>query len=367
MTAHTGEADCIGLDELRDFALLHAQGQGIPADRTRTVLSRVTQPWSTGPGGWARVWLAEGDALAGQGRHLEACAHYAMARFPYPADELRHLAQQRCVAAFDRWRTGQPHAIERLDVPFQDGTVRCWTAGLSQDEPRPLIVVAGGIVSVKEQWAPLLARAQELGVAVAVTELPGVGENTLRYGPLSFRMFSAVLDALDGRADVRRTAAIALSFGGHLALRCALVDPRVVCVATVGAPVKLFFEDQAWQRQLPRLTVATLARTTGVDPSLVFGYTRGWGLRCDELAMLRVPVHYVAALRDEIVPIGEVAVLRRAQVPGETTVFDDVHGAPGHVDRTRALLLGAALQALAAAAAPVAAPEPAPAPAGRAA
>ncbi|MCM2423282.1 alpha/beta hydrolase [Streptomyces sp. RKAG293] len=356
MTTRLGADDAIGLEELRGLSLLHAQAQGIEPGAAQELLARITEPWGDRPRSWGRVWCAEGDRLAGQGLHLEASRHYAMARFPYPGDAPRQEAQRRCVAAFDTWRAEQNAGIERLEVPLEDGTAVCWTAGLSATDPKPLIVVMGGIVSVKEQWAPLLVHAEAFGVALAVTELPGVGENTVPYGPRSPRMLSAILDALSGRADVSRTAAIALSFGGHLALRCALVDSRLACVATVGAPLRLFFEDEAWQRQVPRTTLAALAHTTGVPPSLVFGYTRGWGLTDQELGALRIPVHYIAALRDEIVPLGEAAVLRRAAVPGEVTVLDDVHGAPAHLDHTRGLLLGAALAA-AAPAAPGAVPE----------
>ncbi|MHA6763590.1 alpha/beta fold hydrolase [Streptacidiphilus sp. PAMC 29251] len=332
-----------GLRELAGLALLHAQAQGLPEQQARAVLDRITHPWGESPGSWGRVWSAEGDRLTAQGLHLDACRHYAVGRFPYPGDGSRALAQHRCVEAFDRWRAEQPGRIERLELPMDDGRFTAWAAGLDATPPRPLLVVLGGIVSVKEQWAPLLAFADDLGLAVAVTELPGVGENTLRYDLRSWRMLSALLDRLADRADVSRTAAVALSFGGHLALRCALNDPRIAGVATVGAPLRQFFEDRSWQRQVPLTTVLCLARAAQVVPPAVFGHVRGWGLTDEELRRLRIPVHYVASLRDEIVPLGEAAILRRAGVPGEVTVFDDVHGAPAHLDRTRSLLLGAAL------------------------
>ncbi|QMU78135.1 alpha/beta hydrolase [Streptacidiphilus sp. PB12-B1b] len=331
--------------ELRGLALLHARAQGIEDPQARQILDRIVHPWGELPGSWGRVWNAAGDRLAARGLHLDACRHYAVGRFPYPGDEPRTLAQHRCVASFERWRGEQQGRVGRLEVTLDGGRFAAWTAGLDAGAPRPLLVVLGGIVSVKEQWAPLLALADDLGLAIAVTELPGVGENTLRYDLRSPRMLSALLDALADRADVHRTAAIALSFGGHLALRCALNDPRITAVATVGAPLRQFFEDRAWQRQVPATTVGCLARAARVVPPAAFGHVRGWGLTDEELRRLRIPVHYVASLRDEIVPLGEVALLRRSGVRGEVTVFDDVHGAPAHLDRVRGLLLGAALEA----------------------
>jgi esterase FrsA len=60
----------------------------------------------------------------------------------------------------------------------------------------PLLLVMGGM----EQWAPILAQAGRLGMAGVVTEMPSVGENTLRYDAESWRMLSGVLDAVGDRA-----------------------------------------------------------------------------------------------------------------------------------------------------------------------
>jgi pimeloyl-ACP methyl ester carboxylesterase len=160
--------------------------------------------------------------------------------------------------------------------------------------------------------------------------MPGVGESRLRYGADSWRLLSGVLDALRDRADVTRTYALALSFGGHLALRCAIGDERLRGVVTAGAPVGAFFTDPLWQRRVPRVTVDTLAHLTGTAPGEVFGHIRGWALGGEPLAALRIPVAYLASRRDEIIPQAEVRLLRRHV--RELTVMenDDVHGSPRH-------------------------------------
>ncbi|WP_042428651.1 alpha/beta hydrolase [Streptacidiphilus anmyonensis] len=338
--------DGVGVEELSELALLHALAQGIDEPTARELLTRVRRPWGEGSDAWGPVWTAAADRLAGLGRLLEACRLYAVARFPFPGDEPRRVAQRRCVESFDRWRHAQPTPIDRLTVSLDGERFVAWTAGLDPVRPRPLLLVLGGIVSVKEQWAPLLTQADALGVALAVTELPGVGENTLRYDAAAPRMLSALLDALLGLADVRRVAAVALSFGGHLAMRCALEDPRIASVATVGAPVRRFFTDAAWWSTLPATTRACLAHTMRTPPTELRERLRDWALTDGELARLaeqRVPVHYVASLRDEITPPGEADLLRRAGVPGTDRAFDDVHGAPDHLDETRLHLIGGAL------------------------
>ncbi|MBO8193163.1 alpha/beta hydrolase [Streptomyces oryzae] len=333
------------LAELRALAPLHARAQGIPAARCRAVLSRIRTAHGDGADSWPAVWSHAGDALAARGRHLDAARHYALARFPSVDGAARERAQRLCVRSFDHWRSTYP-GIGRIEVqlPHLPGKFTAWTAGLSRPSPRPLILVCGGIVSVKEQWAPLLARATALGCAVAVTELPGVGENTLPYDAAAPAMVGALLDRLADRADVGRTHAVALSFGGHLALRAALTDRRLVGVSTVGAPVRHFFRDRNWHSGLPATTVHTLTRLTGNPPAEL----AEWALTPDELDRLTpLPVTYVAALRDDIVPLSDAAALARNPAARRRFLMvDDEHGAPAHLARVRPLLLGSALRDL---------------------
>ncbi|MFD9223057.1 alpha/beta fold hydrolase [Streptomyces sp. NPDC060064] len=336
----------LSLQELRRHVLLHARAQGLAPAHCRRLLAGVATAHGAGRDSWPAVWSRAGDRLAGRGKWLEACRHYGLARFPYAAadDVVRRRAQLLCVQSFDQWRRTRP-GLDRIDIALPEGRFACWTAGLSATRPRPLIVVMGGIVSVKEQWAPILARADALGVALAVTEMPGVGENTLPYRADSHRMLSAVLDAVADRAEVQRTYAIALSFGGHLALRAALVDERVRGVATVGAPLRHFFLDREWQRQVPDTTVLTLAHLIGCKPDDVLDAVREWALTEDELRRLDIPVTYAAALRDDIVPLAETAALLRDRTARrEVLLLDDEHGAPAELGRVRVALLRAALR-----------------------
>jgi pimeloyl-ACP methyl ester carboxylesterase len=316
------------LAELKEYVRAHARVQRIPD--YQALLDRVRTDEGDGAGSWVGEWCRAGEAFERQDKDLEAARHYAMARFPYVNGPERQEALERCVAAVDRWRSGNAD-VEPLDLPLDGGQVRCWTSGLSTKDPKPLLIVMGGIVSVKEQWAPTLAGLRRLGVAGLVTELPSVGENTLRYQQDSWRMLSGILDAVADRADVSRTYAIALSFSGHLALRCAMDDPRIRAIVTVGAPVNRFFTDAGWQRQVPRITVDTLAHMMGTKPDDVIGGLDGWELDPDRLGELAIPVSYGASLRDEIIPAADWELLRERVPRAEVMAIDDVHGSPNHV------------------------------------
>ncbi|MER5548730.1 alpha/beta hydrolase [Streptomyces sp. NPDC001118] len=332
------------LAELREFALLHARGQGIAPRRAARVLSGIDNDDSGDPRSWATVWTRAGDAAAARGRLLDACAHYALARFPHHGDAVRRAAGKLVVSTFDTWRRRRK-GIVRLELPFQDGTVACWATGLDAARPRPLLVVTGGIVSVKEQWAPLLPLLGRLGFAAVVGEFPGVGENTATYRPDSWRLLPHLMDHLAHRANVTDTSLLTLSFSGQLGLRAAAEDPRIRRVLTVGAPVGAFFTDPDWWPRVPGITADTLCRLTGhADRAALWSALPEFALTAEQLRRVRVPVRYVASARDEIIPAREQELL--SVLPDlRTRTFHDVHGSPDHLGAMRRWLIGQLLRA----------------------
>ncbi|MFK0297179.1 alpha/beta fold hydrolase [Streptomyces sp. NPDC090442] len=316
--------------ELKQYVGAHARAQSLPPSHFEELLGRIRTDEEGAEDSWAGEWCRVGERFEKAGQYLEASRHFNMARFPYVDGPARGAALERCVHAFDRWRK-ETGGIERLDLDLPGGRVGCWTTGLGQTGHRPLLVFMGGIVSVKEQWAPLLARLDRLGFAGIVTELPGVGENTLPYDADSWRMLPRLLDAVQGLADVTRTYCITLSFSGHMAVRAALEDPRIRGIMTVGAPVHDFFTDRAWQAQVPRITVDTLAHLTGVPAADVGPHLRDWALTDRQLSLLSVPLAYAASARDEIIPAGDPLRLRRHVRDLRFVEYDDVHGAPHHL------------------------------------
>jgi pimeloyl-ACP methyl ester carboxylesterase len=330
--------------ELKQFVLAHARIQGIPRARYRAVLDSIHNDTEGAPDSWAVQWTRAGRELEQAGKPLEAVRMFNMGRFPYVDGPARLAALDACVETFDRWRK-QHTTIEPVETEAPGGTLRCWADGLSAREPRPVALVLGGIVSVKEQWAPLLPLLKRQGFAGVVAEMPGVGENTLRYTPESWRMLSRILDSVQDRARVTETYAICLSFSGHMALRCALEDPRLRAVITVGAPVSDFFTDAAWLHRVPRITIDTLAHISGLPDAAADGRLSPWALSTEQLAALDIPVHYLASRRDEIIPPGDVNVLRNHVADLHLAENDDVHGSPHHATESRLWVVHSLLRA----------------------
>nr|5NO5_A Chain A, AbyA5 [Micromonospora]5NO5_B Chain B, AbyA5 [Micromonospora] len=325
--------------ELKQYVLAHVSAQNASADG---VLARIDDD-GDGPRSWTTQWIRAGEEREQAGDLLAATTFYNLARFPFVDSPGRAEALRRCVAVFDRWRRTVP-GIERLELRLPGGVVRAWAAGLSTTERRPVLLMTGGIVSIKEQWAPILPELARYGFAAVVTELPGVGENELRYDLDSAALFGVLLDAVAERADTSRAYALALSFSGHLALRAAPSEPRLRGIVTAGAPVAAFFTDKEWQAAVPRVTVDTLARLTQTTPATVFDHVRNWALTPQDLAGVRIPVAYVASGRDEIIPPADPALLRTHVRDFRTITHDDVHGSPAHFPHTRLWTLAQVLE-----------------------
>ncbi|MFE3019116.1 2-oxo acid dehydrogenase subunit E2 [Streptomyces sp. NPDC059256] len=338
----TEDTDTNDVGELKQFVSAHTRGQRIPLHED--VLARIHTD-ADGDGSWTAEWSRSAEELERQGRLLDACRHHAMARFPFVDGPSRRKALRETVRTFDEWRRTD-RDIERLEVDLPAGRVVAWATGLSDGVRRPVMVVSGGIVTVKEAWAPTLSAIRRLGLAGIITEMPGVGENTLPYDGDSWQMFSGLLDHVSDRADTSNSHVLALSFGGHLALRCALEDSRVRSVLTAGAPVHDFFSDRKWQAGLPRLTVDTLAHLTGEKPEAVLDRMREWALRPEDLRALDIPVRYVTCTRDEIIPGSDAALLREHVRDVELLTHDDVHGAPSHSAETQLWLIRSLLRAV---------------------
>lgn len=312
--------------ELKGFGLAHAHAQNISPKAYWQVCERITDDAA-----WVAEWTAEAERLAAAGSLIAAAGRYNLARFPFPDSAARREAAARCVAACDQWAASE--RLTPLEVDFADGRVRGWTIGLSDGPARPLLIVLGGIVTAKEQWVPLLLQLDRLGLAGVVTEMPGVGENTVTYTHDSALMLSAILDAIGPRADT--AYAMALSFSGHLALRAAARDHRIKGIVTVGAPVRDFFS-LAWLAALPVTTAATLEHLTGGPAEKLSA--PGWALSDDELAAVTGPVYYVSSRRDEVIPATEAECL--TALPGLRLLsYDEEHAAPRYAAETRAWVL----------------------------
>jgi esterase FrsA len=329
------DSACAGLnlDELKQLVLLHAGAQGIKPEQAAGVLDGIDRADGAFPSSWAARWMAAGAAAESRGDLALALKLHNLGRFPFVDGDARRTAHQRCLAAFQGWRAGAAAPTAALALAWQGHRFVTYVRRCMRQRA-PLLLVFGGIVSIKEQWGVFLALADKLQVDVAVTELPGVGENTIPLSAHSHGMIDVILDALNVD-EASGCHVVAMSFGGTLALRHAARDSRIRGVTTVGAPLACFYTDAAWWGRIPSTTRLTLTHILGCGQSETFGKIQALRLTAAEAAALRIPVYYVQSLRDEIIQCQETEILRA--MPGRLHLMqvDDVHGAPQHLRSVR--------------------------------
>jgi esterase FrsA len=324
------------VDELKVLIRLHILTQDVNHEVFYRVLDGIETD-DDGPGGWVARWEDEGDRQRAAGRLIDAMQCYNFARFPVIDSLARSRAHDKCLAAWRAWAQASKAPVETTAVAFQGALVPIHISTAAGPD-RPWVLVMGGIVSLKEQWYRTLADGAKLGFRVAVADFPGVGENALAYRADSHRFLSALIDHLHQRGQAAPVYTLGISFGGHLAVRCALEDARVAGVIASGSPLQRFFTDRAWQDRVPETTRRTLAHLCRVQSAALWPLLEGFAVHAAELRGLRVPLCYIASRRDEIVPFDETALIR-AEVPhGRVVIFDDVHGSPHHIREIRKLI-----------------------------
>ena len=278
--------------ELKEFARVHAKALQLPAERYDEVLAGITSDEDGAPGSWTAQWSAMAGELEDAGELLPAFLCYTLARFPVVDGPARQAAYRKCRSVFDRWRAGQPD-IQRVTASPAGREVVAWAGGLSAAEPKPVLMVAGGIVSLKEQWAPVTLQAAALGMAIVVTELPGVGENTLPYDREGWRMLPALLDAV---------ATVALSTDCNPG--SSFTSSMPFCVAVAVREMGMTPDEAVWSATAGGAAALRRADVGRLAP----------GARADA-ALLDAPSHVHLAYRPGVPLVAEVW-RRGKRVPG---------------------------------------------------
>lgn len=317
------------LQELQNLVMLHARAQNMNMAHCNQVLAKIKTFEQQGEGGWGYEWARQGDRYVADGKAQGAFQFYNLARFPYPDNDDMKAAHQKCVQTFISCTKVKGIDFRHLKINFKGVDIPFYFS--SAGEHKPLLLVMGGIVSIKEQWQAFLWAGKKLGVSVLVAEMPGVGENALIYDRTAYEFLSKLIDAVQDLADVSHTHIVAMSFSGNLALRQAIDDSRIRAITTVGAPVYQFFKDGAWWQQVPQTTKRTLVHLCGVGEDKVFDYISRFAIEGDELAALKIPVYYVRSMNDEIIPPGEKDMLMRHVAALTMREYKDVHGSPNHM------------------------------------
>ncbi len=288
---------------------------------------------------WCSAWSARAavheqmgrDALAQKkfltaGECLQrAGVYYHFASFLFVHD----VAQMKAAHAkgIDCRQTALPHLRppgERVEIPYQGKTLAGILRKPAGVERPPVVVMAVGLDSTKEETDayefPFLAR----GMATFVFEGPGQGEAQYDFpirGDYEVPA-AAVLDFAEQRCDIdgARIGMWGVSLGGYYAPRAAAFDKRIKACIALGGP---FDWGAAWDG-LPELTreafrvrshckTQTEAKVNAATLSLV-GVAQ----------KITCPIFIVNGRLDRIVPAKDAERLaREVKGPAELMMIED--------------------------------------------
>ncbi|MGE3643218.1 MAG: alpha/beta hydrolase family protein [Beijerinckiaceae bacterium] len=268
-----------------------------------------------------RKALAHGHTLSA-GEHLQrAGAYYHFGKFLFVHDIAQmKAAHEKAIACRNDALTHLSPRGERVEIPFEGRTLAGILRKPEAATKPPVMLMACGLDSCKEETAeyeaPFLAR----GVATLVFDGPGQGEAEYDF-PIRGNYetaTSAVIDYVETRSDIdaSRLGMWGVSLGGYYAPRSAAHDARIkACVALSGP----YDWGEAWDR-LPGLTREAF-RVRSHSATMDEAKEKAATLTLKDCAQnIACPIFIVTGKRDTVVPWQDAERLA-AQVKGPCTLL----------------------------------------------
>ncbi len=306
--------------------------------------------------GWAISLMRHGDAAMALGEEAEARGDgseaerefllasfwYFFARFPHIINPDGAQAYRCHIQAYLKAARHFSCPLEVLKIPFEGATLTAYLRlpiGQSQTG-FPVVAIWGGI-DVWKSDLEIHAQSEALlkkGIAVLTVDMPGTGENPFPVSADAERVLLAVLAAVGQHKDINgtRMGCYGLSFGGHWALKLALLRPELLGVVNNAGPVHHAFQP-AWAQTLPMGARIALSRVMGLEPR---AEPQEFQTRLSALSLVaqgllpttqHAPLLSLNGELDELVPITDLEFLGQNGVKQDRLVFaHDRHVASRH-------------------------------------
>ena len=266
-----------------------------------------------------RHFLTAGEALQRAGVYY----HFAAFLFVHDIAQMQaaHIQAVACR------RAALPHLQppgERVEIPYAGSTLAGILRKPGLDTRPPVMVMAMGLDSTKEEMdayeQPFLAR----GIATLAFDGPGQGEAQYAFairGDYEVPV-KAVIDYVETRADLdaSRLGMWGVSLGGYYAPRAAAFDRRIAACIALGGP---FDFGAAWEG-LPQLTRDAF-RVRSHCKSEEQARERAAALSLKGIAQnITCPLFIVNGRQDRIIPAADAERLaRESQGPVELMMIED--------------------------------------------
>ena len=224
--------------------VFHFQGDGrgwLPTSvRQHDMIAKHVGQIAVRLDGLAREAEAAGHPETALELYFEAASTYANAQHViFENSEEKRILHGSSIRCYDRVRSLAPYPIERLEIPWEGGTVYANLHLLADRRTAPCVVFIPGCDMTKEMYPhPFANQALQRGMHILSVDGPGQGEcnldgTRLEAGNYELAM-SGVLDLLERRSEVDADAIgiYGMSFGSFWAMRTVAHDQRPrACVA----------------------------------------------------------------------------------------------------------------------------------------
>jgi 2,6-dihydroxypseudooxynicotine hydrolase len=275
-----------------------------------------------------KKFLTAGEALQRAGVYY----HFASFLFMHRQDEMK-AAHRKAIACR---QAALPHLRppgERIEIPYQGRTL----AGILRKpvgvEKPPVVVMAVGLDSTKEETDAYEQPFHPRGMATLAFDGPGQGEGQYDFGIRGDyeTPVKAVVDYIETRGDLdaARIGMWGVSLGGYYAPRAAAFEKRIKACIALGGP---FDWGAAWDG-LPELTrLAFQIRSHAKDAAEAKKNAQTLSL-AGIAQNITCPIFIVNGRHDRIVPASDAERLAR-EVKGKAELMMVEDG--NHIANNRA-------------------------------
>ena len=197
-------------------------------------------------------------------RRAALCWHFG--KFNWFDDiEMAQHAQHRLNACFERalWSLKPPGT--KVLIPYGEARMAAILRKPLGVEKPPVVIVMGGLDSVKEELQQVADYFLDRGMATLGMDGPGQGETglKLKIEPSSEKPVGAAIDFLEslGDVDAGRVALYGQSLGGYYVVRACAFEPRIEAAVASAGPYTVA---DHWDH-LPPMTRAGYQYRTGAS------------------------------------------------------------------------------------------------------
>ncbi|HVY57539.1 MAG TPA: alpha/beta fold hydrolase [Xanthobacteraceae bacterium] len=288
---------------------------------------------------WCRAWSARAavhealgrEALAAQ-KHVSAAEHLSRAAVTYHFAKflfVQDLAQMRGahLKAVECRKLALPFLDppgERVEIPYENGRlygILRKPKGISRP---PVVVMAMGLDSAKEEMDAYERTFLERGVATLSFDGPGQGEGEYDFairGDYEAAV-AAVIDVIETRPDLdaARVGMWGVSLGGYYAPRATAFEPRIKACIALSGPYDF---SEHWDN-LPELTrEAFRVRSHCATPEDAKARAATLSLK-GAASRITCPIFIVTGKLDRIIPWQHAERLaREVKGPVELLIIED--------------------------------------------